>query len=197
MPSGRCRASETSRARIRARTRSPIGASMCGTTSSPPSNASVVSWSRDVVRRRHACRGSILPRSGPSPASGRCGPSRRRRRRSARHFPSDSTTTVSARRVISVTEWLTYTIGMREFVAQALDVVEDLRLARHVERSQRLVHEQDARLGKQGAADGDTLLLAARQRPGLSPQQRTQAQQIDHAHVVDECGSCAARSRCP
>jgi hypothetical protein len=51
-------------------------------------------------------------------------------------------------------------------VAQALDVRQDLDAALLVERGQRLVHQQQARMGEQGAADRDALLLAARQRVG-------------------------------
>ena len=54
-----------------------------------------------------------------------------------------------------------------QLVAQALDVVEDLGLARHVERRQRLVHEKDARLREQGAADRDALLFSSRQGSGF------------------------------
>ncbi len=84
-----------------------------------------------------------------------------------------------------------------EFVAQALDVVEDLGLARHVERGQRLVHQQDARLGEQRAADGHALLLPARERRGLAAQQCTKAEQFDDARFVDERDPPPARSRWP
>ena len=48
-----------------------------------------------------------------------------------------------------------------EFIAQPFDIVQDLGLARHVERGQRLIHEQNARLREQRAADGDTLFFPA------------------------------------
>ena len=93
---------------------------------------------------------------------------------------------MSASRVISVTEWLTYTIGIVELVAQALDVVEDLALARHIERGQRLVHEQNAWLSEQGASDGDALLFPAGECDRLSAQQRAEPEQLDNARFFDE-----------
>ena len=73
-----------------------------------------------------------------------------------------------------------------ELVAQSLDIVEDFRLARNVERGERLVHQQDARLSKQRATNGDALPFATRKRPGPSLQQRVQAEQLDDARFVDE-----------
>ena len=57
-------------------------------------------------------------------------------------------------------------------VAQPLDVGQDLGPARLVERGQRLVHQQQPRLGEQRAADRDPLLLAAGQRFGPALEQR-------------------------
>ncbi|MNL88004.1 hypothetical protein D3C87_2174620 [compost metagenome] len=45
-------------------------------------------------------------------------------------------------------------------VPQPLDIGQDFGLARLVQRRQRLVHQQQARLGEQGASDGDALFLA-------------------------------------
>ena len=49
-------------------------------------------------------------------------------------------------------------------VAQPLDIGKDLGLARIVEGCQRLVHQQELRIGEKRAPDGDALLFAARQR---------------------------------
>ena len=58
-----------------------------------------------------------------------------------------------------------------DLVAQPLDVGQDLGLALLVERGERLVHQQQARVGEQRAADRDALLLAARQRVGPALEQ--------------------------
>ncbi len=54
-----------------------------------------------------------------------------------------------------------------------------------VERCQRLVHQDQARAGEQGAADRDALLLAARQQARPAVEQMADAEQLDHAvHVA-------------
>ena len=73
-----------------------------------------------------------------------------------------------------------------KLVAKALDVVEDLALARYVERRQRLVHQEDARLREQGPADRDPLLLAAGERRGLAFEQCAEAEKIDHPLALDQ-----------
>ena len=65
-------------------------------------------------------------------------------------------------------------------VAQALDVGQDLGAPLLVERGQRLVHQEQAWLREQGAADGDALLLAARQRVGPAFEEMADAQKLDH-----------------
>ena len=82
--------------------------------------------------------------------------------------------------------------GHAHLVAQALDVGQDLGAPRLVERGQRLVHQQELRMGEQGAADRDPLLLAARQRGGAPFQQMADAQQIDDR---GEIGSACRRLR--
>ena len=59
----------------------------------------------------------------------------------------------------------------RALVAQPLDIGIDLGLSRFVQRSQRLVHQQQVRVGQKRPPDGDPLLLAARQR-GRPPLQK-------------------------
>jgi hypothetical protein len=49
-----------------------------------------------------------------------------------------------------------------KLIAQSFDIVEDLDLARHIERGQGLIHEENARLGEQGATDRDPLLFSTR-----------------------------------
>jgi hypothetical protein len=72
-------------------------------------------------------------------------------------LPSDSSTIVEASR----------------------DVGQDLGLARLVERGQRLVHQQQARVGEQRAADGNALLLAARETRGPALEQTAEPEQLD------------------
>ena len=67
--------------------------------------------------------------------------------------------------------------GYADLVAQPLDVVDDLGLAGHVERGQRLVHEQQLRLGHERASQRHALALAARKGAGPAVQERLQAEQ--------------------
>src|ERR1700687_2304859 len=69
--------------------------------------------------------------------------------------------------------------GNVDLIAQPLDIVEDLGPARYIQRGQRLIHEQNARLGEQGAADRPPLLSSTRQGLGLPAQQRAQAEELD------------------
>ena len=64
-------------------------------------------------------------------------------------------------------------------VAQALDIGQDLSLARLVERSERLVHEQEPRLREQRPADRHALLLAARQAARPAFEQVADAEEVD------------------
>ena len=47
-----------------------------------------------------------------------------------------------------------------QFAVQAFEIRQDLQLALEVECSQRFVHEQDFRIGEEGAGDGDALAFA-------------------------------------
>ena len=58
-----------------------------------------------------------------------------------------------------------------EVVAQQFDVTQHFVAPRDVERCQRLIHEQQPRLRQQRAADGNSLLLAARKCVGQAVQQ--------------------------
>ena len=64
-------------------------------------------------------------------------------------------------------------------VAQTLEIRQDLVLAGIVERGQRLVHQQQARLRQQRAADRDALLFAARQPPRPAGEQRFDPEQFN------------------
>ena len=75
--------------------------------------------------------------------------------------------------------------GHAHFVAQPLDVVQDLAFACGIERSQRFVHQQQPGAREQGAADRDTLLLTAGQVARPAFQQRAEVEQADHAVEVD------------
>ena len=79
-------------------------------------------------------------------------------------------------------------------VAQPLDVGQDLGAPRLVERGERLVHQQQPRMGEQGAADGDPLLLAAGQRVGPALEQMTDAEQLDDRGEVGRRAAVAART---
>ncbi|MNP21616.1 hypothetical protein D3C76_1142420 [compost metagenome] len=60
---------------------------------------------------------------------------------------------------------------------QALQVWQDLALARAVEGCQRLVHQQQLRAAEQGPGDAHALRLTARQGGGLALEQVLDAQQ--------------------
>ena len=64
-------------------------------------------------------------------------------------------------------------------VAQPLDIGQDLGLARLVERSERLVHQDQPRAGEQRTADRHALLLAAGQQVRPAVEQVADAEQID------------------
>ena len=49
-------------------------------------------------------------------------------------------------------------------------------------------------MGEQGAADGDALLLAARQRVGASLQQMADAQQLDDGREIRRRAAAPART---
>ena len=185
IPAGRSVASDTSRARIRARTLSPTAASRWGTMS-----RSAVEGERRQLIARVMCRDlGFDQRSGLVATGG-------------------GSEIETSHHVVHVADGEALPVGQDhhgvgeprdfrdrvadvddrdvELVAQPFDVVEDLGLARNVERRQRLVHEQDARLCEQGAADRHPLLLPARERPGLAVQQRAQAEELDDARLLDE-----------
>ena len=65
-----------------------------------------------------------------------------------------------------------------QLVMQAFQVGQDLALALEVERSQRFVHQQQARAGQQRAGDADTLALAAGKTIRHALQQMVDAQQF-------------------
>ncbi len=67
------------------------------------------------------------------------------------------------------------------FVAQPFEIGHDLLLARIVERSQRLIHEQEFRRGEQRPADCDALLFAAGKAVRVAVQQAFDAEQVRDA----------------
>jgi len=74
-----------------------------------------------------------------------------------------------------------------DLVAQPLQERQDLGLARIVERRERFVQQQEARVREQGAADRDTLLLASRQRARAALEQLAEAEQR-HNVIEARCG---------
>src|SRR6185312_2175575 len=67
--------------------------------------------------------------------------------------------------------------GNVELAVQPLDERHDLGLARFVERRERLVHQEDAGLRQQRAADRDALFIAAGQIGGPPVEQRAEPKQ--------------------
>ena len=78
-----------------------------------------------------------------------------------------------------------------EFLAQPLQVGQDLLAARVVQRRQRLVHQQQARPQRQRPGDADALALAARQPLRAALEQRPDAQQRDRLLQPRRIGRCA------
>ena len=66
-----------------------------------------------------------------------------------------------------------------KLIVQALQVRQDLLLALQIQRRQRLVHQQHARVDGQRPRDADTLALAAGERCRLAIQQMRNAKQLD------------------
>ena len=73
----------------------------------------------------------------------------------------------------------------REMIAQLFNERENLRLRPAVQRRKRLIHQQDLRLSKQGAANADALSLASGQIAWRTVQKRTDSQEIDDFVEVD------------
>jgi hypothetical protein len=82
--------------------------------------------------------------------------------------------------------------GQVELVAQALDIGQHLGLARRVQRGQRFVHQQQARLRQQGTADRHALALPPGQRVRRALQQGAEPEQFHHGV---EGHACRLRAR--
>src|SRR5579862_5097902 len=67
-----------------------------------------------------------------------------------------------------------------QLVTQPRDKRQDLLLARRIERGEGLVHQQEARPRQECAADGDALLLAARELGRTAIEQAADAEQRHH-----------------
>ena len=65
-------------------------------------------------------------------------------------------------------------------IAQALEIGQDLGLARLVERRERLVGEDQLRRGEQRTPDRHALLLTTRERSRAALEEMVDAEQIDH-----------------
>ena len=70
--------------------------------------------------------------------------------------------------------------GDRQLSRQPVEIGQHFRLARRVERGERLVHQQQLRARGERAGNGDALALAARQRAGASRHQVADAEQGHH-----------------
>ncbi len=77
------------------------------------------------------------------------------------------------------------------FVAQPLQMRQDLGLARIVQRGERLVHQQQPGLGQQRTPDRNPLLFPSGKRSRPAGQEMADAQQVQH-HL--ELGRLAHRS---
>ena len=75
--------------------------------------------------------------------------------------------------------------GDAELVAQGLDQRQDFQATRCVERSKRLVHQQQAWRGKQRPPQGNALLFAAAQRRWMPIEQVTDTERLDHRSFGD------------
>src|SRR5574343_1448384 len=68
----------------------------------------------------------------------------------------------------------------RQFAMQALQIRQDFQLALQIQRSQRLVHQQNFRPGEQGAGDCDALAFATGKLGGGAIEQMLDAEQLRH-----------------
>ena len=82
-------------------------------------------------------------------------------------------------RVTDVKGWQCETPG------DGMQIRQNVCLTALVERRKRLVQQQEAGLGQQGARQRDTLLFATGQTPGPAGQKGRQVQRIDH--FLQEC----------
>src|SRR3712207_4160210 len=84
--------------------------------------------------------------------------------------------------------------GNAAVIAQPLDIWIDLCLARFIEGRERLVHQQELRIGKQRPSDRHALLFAARQGRGAPIEQVADAEKV---HDVIEAGATLRPRREP
>ena len=75
------------------------------------------------------------------------------------------------------------------FVTQPFEVGKDIVLSWRIQRSERLIQQQNVRAGEERAAERDTAFLAARQAIRFASKQRSDPKQIDDTGDV--------RFRCP
>ena len=68
--------------------------------------------------------------------------------------------------------------GRPELLEDAAEVVEEPIAEPAIERSERLVQQENARLGSEGARERNALLLATRQRPHRAPLEPDEADQL-------------------
>ena len=160
MPSGWRTATATSRARSRNRRRAPAGSARNGTMRTPPGN-------RSRVRPRPASCASTV-QSSTAPASRRPLSSGK----SVRAARSATGPTANTRPASIKHQRVRQPVHLRQVVRhiqdrQAREVAQPfqegqyLGLARPVQCRQRLVHQQQARAGQQGAAERHPLPFAA------------------------------------
>src|SRR5213082_344932 len=81
----------------------------------------------------------------------------------------------------------------RELVTQRLEIGQDLLAARDVDRGERLIEQQQARLREQGAPESHALALASRELTRPAREQRRQSQERHDFIEADEpwCGARA------
>ena len=73
--------------------------------------------------------------------------------------------------------------------AETLEIGQNLCLAQLIQRGERLVHQQDTRRAQERAADGDALLLAARQPSGPAVEQVPDPEDFDDLPDVLRLGA--------
>ena len=144
---------------------------------SPAGSCSHSTAAEQLAAARSPARRSAAPR-----ACRRCAAAAGRSRRSPRsgRAAGDITTTRVERKTASVIEWVTKTtvepLGLPD--PQQLQVEP---LARHlVERSERLVHQQERRIERERPGDRDPLPHAARELPRVVVLEAGELDEVDH-----------------
>jgi hypothetical protein len=103
----------------------------------------------------------------------------------ARTPPRLSTATRSPILIASSMSWVTKTIGLADLGLQAQELVLQALAVDRVDAPERLVHEHERRVGREGAGDADALAHAAGELAGVAPARLVGVERDELEELVD------------